>query len=78
MCAPHNCLVKLLDYQLTQLATATIQCLCILVTNSILPSISCQLIGRKSNPIFSPVKIPYEGSVALMQRVDNIEQCSDV
>ena len=32
----------------------------------------------KKEPDFLPVKAPLEGTVALMQQVDNIEQCSDV
>ena len=41
-------------------------------------SVSNQLIGRKSNPIFCQLNYLIEGTVALTQRVDNIEQCSDV
>ena len=38
-------------------------------------SLSCQLIGRKSNPIFCQLKYLIEGTLI---RVDNIEQYSDI
>ena len=41
-------------------------------------SVSNQLIGWKSNPIFRQLNYLIEGTVALIQWVDNIEQCSDV
>ena len=41
-------------------------------------SVSCQLIGRKSNPLFRQLNYLIEGTVALIQRIDKIEQCSDV
>ena len=41
-------------------------------------SVSFQLIGRKSNLIFSQLYYLMEGTVAFIQRVDNIEQCSDI
>ena len=39
--------------------------------------VSHQLIKRKSNLIYFPVKIPIECTVALLQQVDTVEQCSD-
>ena len=41
-------------------------------------SVSCQLIGRKRSPIYRQLKCLIEGTVTLIQRVDNIEQCSDI
>ena len=41
-------------------------------------SASCQLIGSKSNPTLSPVKIPYRVHSSLNTAVDSIEQCGDV
>ena len=41
-------------------------------------SVSCQLIGRKSNLIFYQLNYLIEGTVALIQQVDDIEQCSDI
>ena len=41
-------------------------------------SVSCQLIRQKATRLFRQLYYLIEGTVALIQCVDNIEQCSDV
>ena len=48
------------------------------VQYSCVHSVSNQLIGRKTTRFFRQLNYLIEGTVALTQRVDNIEQCSDV
>ena len=41
-------------------------------------TISCQLIRPKINPTFCQLKHLIEHTVALIQQVDNVEQCNDI
>ena len=66
------------DYLELAAEANNVQLSCALTLSCKRANVSCQLIGSKSNPTFSPVKFLIDHTVALIQQVDNVEQYNDV